>query len=174
MKNKAFTLIELLVVVLIIGILAAIALPKYEKAVKKTHVAKMLPALRAVWTAERAARLETTNPSLNSLGIDIPKQNMPGWTTTNNAITGSNFISCTELKPSVCDDIGMVALFQFMKGDAYMWIGVQSDANNQNPEFICQMWHSTETCQDYGFSSKTTTEAVENIILPSGTYYLWQ
>ena len=37
MKNQAFTLIELLVVILIIAILAAIAVPKYQKAVLKSH-----------------------------------------------------------------------------------------------------------------------------------------
>lgn len=47
-----FTLIELLVVVLIIGILAAIAVPQYEKAVFKTRFMSVLPVVKAVKEAE--------------------------------------------------------------------------------------------------------------------------
>ena len=54
MKNQAFTLIELLVVVLIIGILAAIAIPQYQKAVSKSHATEAILNLKTLKKAQDA------------------------------------------------------------------------------------------------------------------------
>ena len=53
MNNKAFTLIEILVAVLIIGILAAIAVPQYKLSVQRSTYAKVRLALQDIIRAQQ-------------------------------------------------------------------------------------------------------------------------
>ena len=52
MSSKGFTLIELLIVVVIIGILAAIAIPKFANTKEKAYIAGMKSDLRNLVTAQ--------------------------------------------------------------------------------------------------------------------------
>ena len=72
--KKGFTLIELLVVVLIIGILAAIAVPQYQKAVMKANLHKGVSLVESLYQAEQAYYLAHGDftPNFQDLDISVP------------------------------------------------------------------------------------------------------
>ena len=69
-----FTLIEILVVVLIVGILAAIALPQYQRAVEKARAVEARELLDTVYKAEQMFFLTNGSyaSSFSDLDVDIP------------------------------------------------------------------------------------------------------
>ena len=71
-RFSGFTLIELLVVVLIIGILAAIALPQYNKAVEKSRAAEAMEILRYMHQQRAIHRLAGgTGYTNEDFGIEL-------------------------------------------------------------------------------------------------------
>lgn len=70
-KQRGFTLIELLVVVLIIGILAAVAVPQYQKAVDKSRMTQALTWGKTIVDAERSYYLANGEYTKNLEKLDI-------------------------------------------------------------------------------------------------------
>jgi type IV pilus assembly protein PilA len=90
--QNGFTLIELLIVVVIIGILAAIAIPKFANTKGKANMAAMKSDLRNLSTAEegyyydnRTYTLSTDSLNFEATGgveITIVTANGTGWSAT--------------------------------------------------------------------------------------------
>jgi prepilin-type N-terminal cleavage/methylation domain-containing protein len=89
-KSRGFTLIELLIVVVIIGLLAAIAIPKLANTKQKAYVAQMKSDLKNLATAEESffydsAFYTTSLPALNNfrsstgVTLNVVEATPGGW-----------------------------------------------------------------------------------------------
>jgi prepilin-type N-terminal cleavage/methylation domain-containing protein len=84
-NNKGFTLIELMIVVVIIGILAAIAIPKFNSVSKNAKQAEAGPVLKQICTLQGTFFQETGAyaATIGALtGFDNPNAKYFDFTTT--------------------------------------------------------------------------------------------
>ncbi|WP_428075010.1 type IV pilin protein [Candidatus Avelusimicrobium luingense] len=92
-NNKAFTLIELLVVVLIIGILAAVAVPQYQKAVEKSKAVQAMTLLKTLGEAGQVYKMANGNYPETLADFDIE---IPSWTGTDKVYTAYPEVHSTQ------------------------------------------------------------------------------
>ena len=143
-RHSGFTLIELLVVVLIIGILAAIALPQYEKAVEKTRISTMIPLLKSIAQANEIYYIENGSytPNIENLSIAMPADcnKITGGDLGQLWSCGKDFIldnSSNETIISYCP--GKNNTYSSCRSDRDLWLLVrhQHTTNTSPGEWLC-------------------------------------
>ena len=104
MRNtRGFTLIELLIVVVIIGILAAIAIPKFATTKNKAYVAAMKSDLRNLVTAEEGYFADNVTYTTSTTGANFTPS--AGVTLTIGVATGTGWSATakhTALAATTC------------------------------------------------------------------------
>ena len=162
MKNKqAFTLIELLVVVLIIGILAAVALPQYQKAVWKSRATQLITAVKSIQQSKQVYYLANGQlpTSFDELATDIPFK----W-----ACSFSDLSSFGGTEAGVCrkDENSMVLItpagtvFAVFMKEPYFYSGFKFQDGND--DLLCFDAGQSQFCKLMGYNTQVACNSVNN------------
>ena len=157
-NKKGFTLIELLVVVLIIGILAAIALPQYEKAVEKSKATQALTMLKSAYQAAMVYYLANgTKPkTFDDMGFEIPWTGNTSWRDSS--------------KDTKSSDEWSLQLYHTSAGDLHIYIG-RTSGKYQGAGFVAPLDMATG---DLSFRiicvERTASGMIFDSNLPQGAY----
>src|SRR5688500_7676645 len=110
-NKKGFTLIELLIVVVIIGILAAIAIPKFANTKEKAYVAAMKSDLRNLATYEEQYAADNNGAYFS--GSATSAASLHGFTPSQNVTINATAVSTRQ--PGVT---GAAANYETLKSGA--------------------------------------------------------
>ncbi len=125
--KTGFTLIELLVVVLIIGILAAVALPQYQKAVAKSRGVQVIAFLNAYVKAAELHALEH-----GCTGEEVLLQTNLELSSMVNNLGGSGAYMTCGYVSAAFNDMDII-----YEKDSEKWILNMCEGTSSNGEDIC-------------------------------------
>lgn len=133
-NNKGFTLIELIVVIVILGILAAVALPRFMNVTKDAHesavrgaggaLASAVLLVRAQWEVNRSNGTATPNLNVIGFGADNVDVNAAGWPVgiDDGAVLG-NSADCVAIWDNILQGSAPVVAVTAATGVDYVAVG---------------------------------------------------
>ena len=151
-NNKGFTLIELLVVVLIIGILAAMAMPQYFKAMERSRMTEAVTLLANIAQAQQRKYMQINAYAKNYSGLDVaPKGATAGNYCTKGTLAdgkcgkGNGFLVALSQDDTTLNGGNAVATrvgpgtlqYEYSLVRFYNGEGTQCNAANKNGAELC-------------------------------------
>ena len=168
--RKGFTLIELLVVVLIIGLLAAVAVPQYNKAVWKSRYIQAKIMARNLATAEEIHYVENGSytTDFSQLSIEIPAQRITG----NDA-----YFSWGACELTVTDSGRSVVGCSIFKGNDYYltyWLGLKHSSSRAG-KAVCLAFGTTGKPSERAINYQVCKNETNSVALSwASNVYGWE
>lgn len=162
MKSTGFTLIEILVAILIVGILAALAVPQYQKAVDRARFAALMPLVQTIKDAQERFYLENGFYTRDFEHLDIQ---MPGGyekiepPRVIRYANGDEYYALSREKPEeVVAGIGVSERFK----NGYL---LYLDHTDHAGKRVCTSYNS------FGERSEYLCKSLGGVYLREGSYY---
>jgi type IV pilus assembly protein PilA len=120
--NEGFTLIELLVVIIIVGVLAAIALPSFLNQIGKARGSEAKSNLGTINRAQQSYRLENSTFATTAANLDAKiTGNFFGYT-----VAGGQYTTTTMSSPGTNTDLKVYSA------------GVSQSGDNSSAMIVCE------------------------------------